>query len=147
MNPAAMRESEDLCRNASTHMQTFKGAQDFHLSFTCAGDEITMTGTVARPEDIPILEREVLHVPGVARVVNLLRTPPETSDAYLASTLRSTLEQEDGVDFSRITYTVKDGIVHFKGHVKRHEDIDKILSRTLMIEGVRDVKSAVTIGQ
>lgn len=47
----------------------------------------------------------------------------------------------------KVNFTVKDGVVTFVGSVPRHQVIDMILSDTLMIGGVGDVKSLVKIGE
>ncbi|NMC62021.1 MAG: BON domain-containing protein, partial [SAR324 cluster bacterium] len=109
-------------------------------------DIITITGTASRDNDIIRIEQELRKIPGVGNVINQLRLPPEMSDTYLEQEIRHELVNKNGINLDRISFSVRDGVATFSGHVGTHEEIDRILAQTLMIRGIKDVKSNVQIG-
>ena len=61
---------------------------------------------------------------------------------------RAVSTEEDAVEqVQRMKAAGACGIVYFTGRVHAQEEIDRILSRTLMIKGVKDVRSSVVIGK
>lgn len=134
-----------VCEAAMGHLDRLV-LQDYNVELDCQGGTVTITGTVGNQKEIYAIGDEVLRAQGVSKVINHLRLKPEMSDTYLQEVVRETLEGKEGLSLSGLTFTVKDGVVTFNGAVARHEDIDRILSRALMIEGVKDVQSNVKVG-
>lgn len=96
-------------------------------------------------------ERSREEILSVARSVSSrpvrdeLRLRPSPSDDQIASELRSTLEREYPQLSNRITVDVRDGIAYLSGNMQNHRQVDEILSTVLMLEGVRDIQSDITV--
>ncbi len=144
-SPDSSEESE-LCDSVRAELATTRKADDFRVTIECRDREVILLGTAATDTDIAAIESTVRKVPGVSSVVNELRIPPEVGDARLYQTIHDQLTRQ-GIPLHNVQFSVRDGIVTFTGRVVDHEEIDKILARTLMIKGVSDVKSEVAIGE
>ena len=136
----------DVCNRARSQLDSASDINDFNVEIDCADDVVTLTGTVQNAEDADRIERAIKKTAGVRDVVNYMRTPPELSDTYLEQIIRNDLQDKNRINLSGISISVQSGIVTFSGHVADHEEIDRILAATLMIKGVKDIKSQVTIG-
>ena len=68
------------------------------------------------------------------------------SDAELEKSIVIAIEAAEGIRMDTVKVSVQDGVATFSGHVKNHREIDRILADALMVEGVQDIRSNVTVG-
>jgi len=78
-------------------------------------------------------------------VSDQLRIRPTLSDDQIAGRLKMALERDYPSVAKRVHVDVKDGVAHLSGDLRNHREVDELLSTTLMVEGVRDLKSDITI--
>jgi osmotically-inducible protein OsmY len=45
----------------------------------------------------------------------------------------------------RVTVSVRDGVAYLAGDLRNHREVDEILATALMVDGVKDIKSDVTL--
>lgn len=74
-----------------------------------------------------------------------LRIRPAPADDQVAAALRAALEAEYPSLASRVKVDVREGVAHFSGDLSNHREVDELLSTALMINGVKDVRSDITL--
>lgn len=79
------------------------------------------------------------------RIRDELRIRPGQSDEQVASRLRDSVSREHPALASKVKIDVRDGIAYVSGDLHSYRQVDQLLATTLMVEGVRDVKSQVTV--
>lgn len=123
----------------------------------------TLSGVVgsdwARSEIQKITERQ----PGVSSVKNMLvvrsvtepvgpqtqvraRLRPQMTDEQLSQAVMKALKSESAITTSGLKVDTMNGVVTLRGSQNSFRDIDRILGITLMVDGVRDVQSEMTVG-
>jgi osmotically-inducible protein OsmY len=75
-----------------------------------------------------------------------MRLRPALTDDQIASALRSALSQDYPQLAERIQVEVRGGIAYLSGDLRNHREVDELLSTALMINGVRDIESDITLG-
>jgi osmotically-inducible protein OsmY len=79
------------------------------------------------------------------RVSDELRIRPTLSDEQIAERVKMALARDYPSIAKKVQVEVKDGTARLAGDLRNHREIDELLSTTLMVEGVKDVKSDLTI--
>jgi osmotically-inducible protein OsmY len=79
------------------------------------------------------------------RVSDELRIRPTLSDEQIAERVRMALARDYPSVAKKVQVEVKDGTAHLAGDLRNHREVDELLSTTLMVEGVKDLKSHLTI--
>jgi osmotically-inducible protein OsmY len=74
-----------------------------------------------------------------------LRIRPAPADDQVAASIRFALEAEYPRLASRIKVDVRDGVAYFSGDLSNHREVDELLSTSLMVHGVKDVRSDITL--
>lgn len=80
------------------------------------------------------------------RVRNELRIRPEPTDSQIADRVRMALRQEDPQLAERIQVTVRNSVAYLSGDLRNHREVDQMLAVTLMVDGIADIKSDITLG-
>lgn len=107
-------------------------------------DAIVLRGQVDSEhsrEEILSVARSVSSKP----IRDELRLRPSMSDDQLAQNIRSTIDSQYPHLKQRVSVEVRNGVAYLSGNLNRHQEVDEILSTTLMQEGVRDIQSDITI--
>lgn len=117
----------------------------YDLEILVTGSTAALVGSVLNPEDSTAIERIARGTPGVATVDNRLTIASPTSDAAVELNVREALQKAGDVDLAGLDISANEGVVTFAGARPGHRDIDRILGVALMVEGVRDIKSEMTI--
>jgi osmotically-inducible protein OsmY len=74
-----------------------------------------------------------------------MRIRPAPADDQIAASVRSALAAEYPGLAARVTVDVRDGVAYLSGDVSNHREVDELLATTLMIQGVKDVRSDITL--
>lgn len=121
---------------------------------------VTLKGFVPSPEISSKIERAAMNVKGVSTVHNELqiKSQPQQvlpkraatqmeapNDMQLLRSVKQSLAQQSDIDLAGLGVDVRNGVVYFSGSLNNHRTIDRILSHTLMVNGVRDVESNLKI--
>jgi len=80
------------------------------------------------------------------RVRDELRIRQAPSDTQIAENVRSALRSDCPQLASRINVDVRGGVALLSGDLRNHREVDDLLATALMVEGVRDIKSDITLG-
>lgn len=81
----------------------------------------------------------------LATALVLTAVPARADDNAIKERVLSAIRSDPDANLRGMTLDVRDGVAIFSGHVNRHEEIDNALAQTLMVNGVRNVESNVTI--
>lgn len=111
------------------------------LNVSARGNVLTLSGTVGSISDKERIERMAREVPGIDRIDNQLSIPPALTDRELTERVEAALRANPDIDVEGIHIDSKNGVVTLSGSRPNHRDRDRILSVTLMVEGVREVRS------
>jgi osmotically-inducible protein OsmY len=79
------------------------------------------------------------------RVRDELRIRPALSDDQISERVRSALERDYPNLAKRVQIVVQDGVARLTGDLKNHREVDELLATALMVEGVKNVESDITI--
>lgn len=133
-------ESQELCVRVKDNVKD----SNQNLNIECALGDVMITGTVPNEAARARVERNAWNTPGVKSVKTALSFPRPVSDSEITAAVQRALERE-GMSVNSVTIASKGGVVHFSGSVPNHRVIDAMLATTLMVDGVRDIRSSVTI--
>lgn len=110
----------------------------------CEGDIVEVTGSVAtEDEKHRVVQSVSTQMPSKKLIDTVKILRPESDEAVFAA-LSLALKRE-GHDLSGVTYRVIDGVAVFQGEVRNHRVIDAILATSLMVDGVKDIRSEVKV--
>lgn len=116
------------------------------VTFFCQDDTITVNGVVGSSADrIRLHDAIAASVPN-AKIVMNAEIADRPSDDLLQRSLDIALAREGRIS-DNVTYFVKDGVAYFRGSVSHHTEIDAMLATANMIEGLKDVRSEVRVGE
>lgn len=141
------RASANLA-GGNTHCPIFKTPplkSKGEVTFLCQGDTITVNGVVGSSEDRIRLKDAIAASNPDANIVMNAEIAGRPSDEALQATLDQALAKEGRIS-ENVTYFVEDGIAYFRGSVSHHTEIDAMLATANMIDGLRDVRSDVRVG-
>ncbi len=71
--------------------------------------------------------------------------PAFADDAAIKDKIVSAVDSDPDADLKGIKVDVRNGVAYFTGHVGNHRQIDNVLAQTLMVNGVRNIESSVTV--
>ena len=74
-----------------------------------------------------------------------MKLRPAVSDDQIASDLRSALNREYPSLAHRIQVEVRGGVAYLSGDLRNHREVDELLSTALMVNGVKDIQSEITL--
>ncbi len=128
-------------------LENIKDVGTHKITVECKDGIVYLSGVVANQNVADRIMQRVQITPGVTRVISQFKYPDPVSDDELRSRLAEAFSKESGLALNTVSYSVKDGVAVFNGNVSRHEEIDRILGIALMVDGVKDIKSNVSIGK
>lgn len=106
-------------------------------------------GVVLRGEvDTDATRREIYTAAQAAtprRVIDQLTLRPPPADQDVQTALRATLQRQYPNLMRKLTVEVQGGVARLRGDLSSHREIDQVLATTVMVPGVRDIESAVTV--
>lgn len=137
--------SSKLAEAIRTRVAADHSLGHYDLEILVTGTTAALVGSVVKAEDGAAIARIARGTPGVVTVDNRLTVALPTSDAAVEMNVREALRKAGDVDLAGLDISANDGIVTFAGPRGGHRDIDRILGVALMVEGVRDIKSEMTI--
>jgi len=117
----------------------------YNIRATDTGDAIMLEGEVDSEQS----RRQILQVASSAtakRIREELRIRPGPSDSQIAEHLRDALRKDYPQLADRIQVEVRGGIAYLSGDLRSHREVDELLSTALMVEGVTDIRSDITLG-
>lgn len=123
--------------------QQARGAK-YSVKVSDLGESILLEGEVDSERARNQIVTAASSVAG-KRVSDQLRIRPTLSDDQIAGRVKAALERDYPSVAKKVHVDVKDGVAHLSGDLSNHREVDELLSTTLMVEGVRDIKSDITI--
>jgi osmotically-inducible protein OsmY len=116
----------------------------YNIRIQNTSDYVLLDGEV----DSQRSKERVVSAAGIAaakRIRDELRIRQAPADDQVAASVRSALKSEYPGLASRVTVEVREGVAYFTGDLSNHREVDELLATTLMIDGVRDVRSDITL--
>lgn len=116
----------------------------YNVSVVTDPNRVILRGTV---DSQATRERIVSSASSVAKrtVSDQLVIQGARSDAEIQESLRRALENEYPRLMRELQISVQNGVATLEGKLSNHRQVDEVLASALNIEGVRDVKSEITI--
>jgi osmotically-inducible protein OsmY len=116
----------------------------YNVSVVTDPNRVILRGTV---DSQATRERIVSSASSVAKrtVSDQLVIQGARSDAEIQESLRRALESEYPRLMRELQVSVQNGVATVKGKLSNHRQVDEVLASALNIDGVRDVKSEITI--
>jgi hypothetical protein len=74
-----------------------------------------------------------------------MKLRPALSDDQIASDIRSALNRDYPSLADRIQVEVRGGVAYLAGDLRNHREVDELLSTALMVNGVKDIQSDITL--
>src|SRR5262249_8682747 len=110
------------------------------------GGQVFLQGQVPTERNRSAIEETTRQVPGVDTITDEISVREPPTDSELVARVQDALSTSGEVNTGGLIITASEGVVSFQGNRQNHEDIDRILSIALMVPGVRDIKSEMTLG-
>lgn len=116
----------------------------YNVAITTRKEDVTLRGRV---DSQATKERVVVATGSVAQrpVIDRLVIEGVRPDAEVQQSIRRILEEEYPHLAKEVTVSVQNGVASLEGNVASRRDVDKLLSSVLMVEGVSDIQSTVTV--
>lgn len=117
----------------------------YNLMLVTKDDALHIEGSVANQvtkNQITKLAKDA--APGIV-IKNDLKEFTPLPDTMVLAKVKETLKNQMPEIFSKLDITCDRGVVTFTGNVAEHQEIDRALATTIMIDGVKDVRSKVVI--
>jgi hyperosmotically inducible periplasmic protein len=112
---------------------------------------VTLTGTVSEESHKSLAQETVASLPGVKSVDNQLvingQQPSANSDGWIGMKVKGALFFNRNVSAVNTEVGVTDGVVTLKGHADSQAQKDLTGEYAKSIDGVKDVKNEMTIGE
>ncbi len=123
------------------------GLKNYDISVVSEEGQVVVTGEVESEDELQRIF-ELAHESesperSVEYRINVTSSDP--SDEEISQLLSERMAKMPRSVTESIAFSVDNGVVTFSGRVVQHETIDQLLSQTLMLPGVRKVKSNVKI--
>jgi osmotically-inducible protein OsmY len=116
----------------------------YNIRVTDLDDAVLLEGEV----DSENTRREMVRVTHAAAskpVRDELRVRPAPSDSQIAERVKGALRQDYPQLADRVQVEVRNGVAYLSGNLGSHREVDELLSTALMVEGVTDIKSDITL--
>lgn len=116
----------------------------YNIKVTDLGDSVLLEGEVDSEGTRREMAR-VAHAAASKPVRDELRVRPAPSDSQIAERVRGALQQDYPQLANRVQVEVRNGVAYLSGDLGNHREVDELLSTALMVEGVTDIKSDITL--
>lgn len=125
--------------------RTIRGNKPIKATVTVDGGVVTLSGMVSSDAERKEFVRSASNIPGVTTVVDELRVPPPLTDEQLIERVKMALSTEGLTSAGPVNVDSSNGTVMVSGDRRSFREVDKVLSVVLMVDGVDDVKSSMTV--
>jgi len=88
---------------------------------------------------------EVTHAASSKQVRDELRIRPAPADSQITEQVKDALRRDYPQLADRVQVEVRNGVAYLSGDLRNHREVDELLSTALMVEGVTDIKSDITL--
>lgn len=133
---------------AETLLQSVGLSEQIHGNYRLEVGEgrelLVLRGEVSEPEDRGVIEQLAQRLAGERQVINQIAVQ-QVSDEELTANVLAALRTDPQISTQGLQIKSSDGVVSFYGSRPNHRAIDRILATTLMVPGVRDIESEMTI--
>lgn len=109
-------------------------------------ESVVIRGTA---ENLPTKEQIHRVTSSISRrtVIDYVEVRPFETDAAIKESIERMLESEYPRLIRDLDVRVADGVATIRGDAASRRDVDKVLSSVLMVQGVGDVRSELTVGR
>ena len=122
--------------------------ESYSLKVALEGNDIVLKGTVDTLSGSQKIVQIAQSVAPGSLVRNQLIVKEEVlTDNELRSRVLKALALDPQIQVNDLTIRAENGVIHIAGSRPEHRSIDRILSTVIMVDGVKDIKSSVVIGQ
>jgi hyperosmotically inducible protein len=148
--PLQASETDNRIESSAKETYVFKTyLKDDAIKVSSKDGAVTLTGTVKETFHKELAKETVANLPGVKSVDNKLivkmQAPPEYSDAWLITKVKTTLLFHRNVSGMKTEVFVKDGIVTLRGEASSLAQKDLTTEYARDVEGVKDVKNEIKV--
>lgn len=148
----ALAEQDDasLMRDIRSRISAQPDLRELRLRFEVLGGDVEVSGKVGSPEQEASLLRVIKSTPGVRRVRDEVEVaalggqPAPVNDTEIQAAVEQAL-RHSGYSPSTLDIDVAQGAVVVDGSRDSFEEIDRILSVVLNVDGVKSVQSKMSI--
>lgn len=121
--------------------------KNFNFEVSEAEGKVVLSGQAQTEREAQIAEQVARSHRGVKEIKNQITVQAPLSDRELAANVRRAISREQNISLDGLDVMAQNGTVVLRGARPDFRDIDRVLSIALMVQGVRDVKNEMTIGQ
>ena len=145
-------EMDDHIQSSAKDSYVFRTQlKDDSIDINSNDGTVTLKGTVSEESHKSLAQETVTNLPGVKSVDNQLvvsgQQPPENSDGWIGMQVKWALFFNRNVSAVNTEVDVTDGVVTLKGHADSQAQKDLTGEYAKDINGVKDVKNEMTIGE
>jgi osmotically-inducible protein OsmY len=150
--PVRAAEIDDRIESSAKQSYVFKTyLKDDAIRIQSKDGVVALTGTVADESHIALAQDTVAGLPGVKNVNNKLaikgEQPSKSSDAWLATKVKTTLLFNRNVSGMQTQVNVKDGMVTLRGEADNQAQRELSTEYAKDVEGVKNVKNEMTLAK
>jgi hyperosmotically inducible periplasmic protein len=149
--PVLLRADAEVDRKiegAAKASYNYRTVLDDHVKVKVKDGVVTLTGSVADPDQRVLAENTVRDLPGVVQVENRIQvvpSAPEHSDGWIATKIRTKLMLKGNVSAMDTTVGVKDGVVTLTGTATSVAQKELTTAYVKEIEGVKSVNNLLVV--
>lgn len=152
-NPGAMSQDGGRRRHVpAEEVQLIKHAIDsasivgwYSVSFVSLSEKVILQGLVDSQNTSASIEDAVRSATR-KRIVNELKLRPRLADDQVRNRITDTLREEYPMLYDAIDVRVENGTARIWGDLRSRRQVDEVLATILMVEGVRDIQSDLSVG-
>lgn len=117
----------------------------YSVSFVSLPEKVVLQGLVDSQTTSASIE-EVVRGATHKRIENELKLRPRLEDDQVRKRVANTLREQYPALYERIEVSVENGTARVWGDLRTRRQVDEVLATILMVEGVRDIKSDLSVG-
>ena len=122
--------------------------ENYSLKVALEGKDIVLKGTIDTLSGSQKIVQIAQSIAPGSLVRNQLIVKEEVlTDNELHGRVLKALALDPQIQVNDLTIRAENGVIHIAGSRPEHRSIDRILSTVIMVDGVKDIKSSVVIGQ
>lgn len=144
-NASVNGQDRELVAAVTSALQRYARASDHNIDVIAVNGRVKLEGQVGSERDRAEIVRLVRQVNGVQSIDDNLSLRAALPDSAIQESVHQALQHTEGIDMAGLKFDTRNGIVTVSGAVRNHRDIDRVLGVILMVKGVRDARSDVSI--
>ncbi len=116
----------------------------YRVRILSAPDEVVLQGQVDNQrtrESVIAAARAAASRP----IRDDLTVKSPVSDQEVSAAVKRTLEQEYPRLAAKVQVSVNNGVVHLRGNLQNHREVDRVLAAAMGQKGVQDIQSDITV--